>query len=113
MLEAVPAAMAALGELLSSYEVRRAEWQRPTPGAGVYHAVVPEGGTTLEARYDLGEGDPLYETTTGSLYWVDADGEIIPRLAVSPVAWSEGMRMASAIHKKRKVEEKKDGNEDG
>jgi predicted DNA-binding WGR domain protein len=72
-----------------------------------------EGGTTLEARYDLGEGDPLYETTTGSLYWVDADGEIIPRLAVSPVAWSEGMRMASAIHKKRKVEEKKDGNEDG
>ena len=57
MLEAVPAAMAALGELLSSYEVRRAERQRPTQGAGVYHAVVPEGVTTLEAEYFRGRRD--------------------------------------------------------
>lgn len=64
-----------------------------------------EAGTLIEARYDLGEGDPMYETTTGSLYWVDADGSTVPLSLVPPVAWSEGMRMAAAIHRQRKVEE--------
>ena len=32
---------------------------------------VLERGRFVEARYDLGEGDPMYETTTGNLGWVD------------------------------------------
>jgi predicted DNA-binding WGR domain protein len=68
-----------------------------------------EGGRIVEARYDLGEGDPMYETTTGSLFWVDPDGATLRLADVGPVAWSEGMRMAAAIHRKRQVEERTDG----
>lgn len=68
-----------------------------------------EGGRIVEARYDLGEGDPMYETTTGSLFWVDPEGATLRLTEVGPVAWSEGMRMASAIHQARKVETKEDG----
>lgn len=68
-----------------------------------------EGGRIVEARYDLGEGDPMYETTTGSLFWVDPEGATLRLTEVGPIAWSEGMRMASAIHQARKVETKEDG----
>lgn len=68
-----------------------------------------EGGRIVEARFDLGEGDPMYETTTGSLFWVDPEGATLRLTEVGPVAWSEGMRMASAIHQARKVETKEDG----
>lgn len=71
-----------------------------------------EGGRIVEARYDLGEGDPMYETTTGSLFWVDPEGATLRLDEVGPVAWSEGMRMASAIHRQRKVETKEDGADD-
>lgn len=67
-----------------------------------------EGERSVEARYELGEGDPMYETTTGGLCWVDAEGRCLPMKAVGPVAWSEGMRMAASIYKKRTVEEKQD-----
>jgi hypothetical protein len=39
---------------------------------------------------------------------VDAEGRCLPMKAVGPVAWSEGMRMAASIYKKRTVEEKQD-----
>jgi hypothetical protein len=67
-----------------------------------------EGGKSVEARYDLGEGDPQYETTTGELVWVDAEGNTLRLGDVGPVAWSEGMRMAATIHRKRKIEDKED-----
>ena len=38
-------------------ELQRAERQRPTQSAEVYHAVVPEGVTTLEAGYFRGRRD--------------------------------------------------------
>lgn len=60
-----------------------------------------EAGGPVEARYWLGEGDPLYETTTGDLYWVDGRQRTLEIAAVGPVAFSEGMRMASAIYGKR------------
>jgi hypothetical protein len=70
-------------------------------------AVCPvfEDGTTVEARYWLGEGDPGYETYTGDLQWTRQDGTSLPLADVGPVAWSEGMRMATAIHSARVVEE--------
>ena len=73
--------------------------------AGAACAAVHEGGRVIEARYDLGEGDPAYETTTGSLHWVDPTGATLRLAEVGPVAWSEGMRMAATIYKQRKVDD--------
>jgi predicted DNA-binding WGR domain protein len=67
---------------------------------------VLEGGVSTEARFYLGEGDPMSETTTGDLVWVDARQQALPLERVPPVAFSEGMRMASAIWSKRKLEKK-------
>ena len=72
---------------------------------GVAVCPVFEDGTNLEAGYWLGEGDPGYETYTGDLTWSRADGALLPLADVGPVAWSEGMRMASAIFAGRVVEE--------
>ena len=63
-----------------------------------------ENGGMVEARYYIGDGDPMYETTTGDLSWVDARQTGLPIARVGSVAFSEGMRMASAIHAKRKIE---------
>lgn len=86
-------------------EARRAGWR---VRAGAACCATWEGGRLVEARYDLGEGDPMVETTTGSLYWVDPEGRTLPLGEVGPVAWSEGMRMAAALHAKRKVEDNTD-----
>jgi hypothetical protein len=72
---------------------------------GVAICPVFEDGGTLEARYWLGEGDPGYETYTGDLAWSRPDGTQVPLTDVGPVAWSEGMRMASAVHAGRVVAE--------
>jgi Domain of unknown function (DUF4132) len=69
---------------------------------------VLERGKLVEARYDLGDGDPMYETTTGDLSWVDDKQRQLAVADVPPVAYSEGMRMASLIYAKRRVEEKSD-----
>ena len=69
---------------------------------------VLERGKLVEARYDLGDGDPMYETTTGDLTWVDDKQKQLAVVDVPPVAFSEGMRMASQIYAKRKVEESED-----
>lgn len=69
---------------------------------------VLEQGRFVEARYDLGDGDPMYETTTGELSWVDDKQRPVPVIDVPAIAFSEGMRMAALIHAKRKVEETND-----
>jgi len=79
---------------------------RVSGGASVCRVL--ERGRLVEARYDLGDGDPMYETTTGDLTWVDDKQKQIAVVDVPPVAFSEGMRMASQIYAKRKVEESED-----
>ncbi|MBA3461323.1 MAG: DUF4132 domain-containing protein [Deltaproteobacteria bacterium] len=79
---------------------------RVSGGAAV--ARVLEGGRFVEARFDLGDGDPMYSTATGELAWVDDKQRSLAVVDVPPVAFSEGMRMASLIHAKRKV----DGGDD-
>jgi len=79
---------------------------RVSGGASVCRVL--ERGRLVEARYDLGDGDPMYETTTGDLQWVDDKQKQIAVVDVPPVAFSEGMRMASQIYAKRKVEESED-----
>jgi hypothetical protein len=78
---------------------------RVSGGAAVCRVL--ERGRSVEARYDLGEGDGMDSTTTGDLGWVDDKQRPIPVVDVPPVAFSEGMRMAAQIYAKRKVE--KDG----
>jgi len=79
---------------------------RVSGGASICRVL--ERGKLVEARYDLGDGDPMYETTTGDLSWVDDKQKQIAVVDVPPVAYSEGMRMASQIYAKRKVEESED-----
>lgn len=57
----------------------------------------------IEARFWLG-ADDYDETTTEELMWVDEAGDAICIALVPPIAFSEGMRMASAIYGKRVVE---------
>jgi hypothetical protein len=57
-----------------------------------------DGGVASEARYWIGADFPEAETRTGALSWVDERGRGLPIAGVGPVAFSEGMRMAAAIH---------------
>ncbi len=72
-------------------------------GDAVYSAF--EDGRVVEARFWIGSDYPEGETWTGELRWALEDGTAVPLSDVGPVAWSEGMRMASAIHAGRVVEE--------
>lgn len=57
-----------------------------------------EGGQLVEARFEIGDGSPDYGTSTGSLLWLGPASERLRLGDVGPVAFSEGMRMAAAIH---------------
>jgi len=75
---------------------------RVSGGAAVCRVL--ERGRTIDARYDLGDGDGMDSTTTGDLTWVDDKQRTIALANVPPVAFSEGMRMAAQIYAKRKVD---------
>ncbi|MDX3523066.1 DUF4132 domain-containing protein [Streptomyces scabiei] len=75
---------------------------------GYATARVRDGGRTVEASVWIGEPYWDDEVETGSLTWQDQDGRALPLAEVGPVAWSEGMRMASALHAGRVIEEGKD-----
>lgn len=64
-----------------------------------------EVGRTIVASVWIGDGDPSFETETYELTFTDAAGQTIATGDVPPVAWSEGMRMAAALHAGRVVEE--------
>jgi hypothetical protein len=63
-----------------------------------------DGGGVAEARYWIGSDSPDSETYTGQLSWVDARERGLKLTDVGPVAFSEGMRMASSIYAARVVE---------
>lgn len=63
-----------------------------------------DGGAVTEARYWIGADAPDAEARTGPLSWVDPHERGLPIAAVGPVAFSEGMRMASAIYAARVVD---------
>lgn len=64
-----------------------------------------EDGHLVEAQYWIGAGDnPEIDIWTGGLSW-RVDGETAPVREVGPVAYSEGVRMATHIHAGRTVEE--------
>jgi hypothetical protein len=63
-----------------------------------------EGANPLEARYYVGGEYPEAETETGELIFVNKSQQAVTIRDVGPVTFSEGVRMASAIYAKRKVE---------
>jgi hypothetical protein len=69
-----------------------------------------DAGAVSEARYWIGADSPDSETYTGQLSWVDSRERGIKLGEVGPVAFSEGMRMASAIYAARVVEKKEDAS---
>jgi predicted DNA-binding WGR domain protein len=62
-----------------------------------------ENGRVAEARYWIGADDPSSEAYTDALVWVDERERALPLGEVGPIAFSEGMRMASAIHAGRVI----------
>lgn len=68
-----------------------------------------EGGRLVEARHWVGADAPDAETYTGDLLWVDERERALRLGDVGPVAWSEGVRMASAIWAARVVEGGREG----
>ena len=69
-----------------------------------------ENATPVEARYWIGDDAPEAETYTGELIFVGGDQKPLRIADVGRVAFSEGVRMASQIYAKRKVE-KQEGDE--
>lgn len=65
---------------------------------------VLEGGRRVEARLWIGAEDPQAPTETGDLVFVDDAERVLPLSEVGPIAFSEGIRMARAIHAARVVE---------
>ena len=70
-----------------------------------------ENATPLEARYWIGDEYPEGETYTGELIFVDSDQKPIKIADVGRVTFSEGVRMASQIYAKRKVEKQEEGDD--
>lgn len=68
-----------------------------------------EEGKPLTASVWIGDGEPYYETSTGDLVFTDANGSSIPLAEVPVVTWSEGVRMAAALHAGRVVEQEQEG----
>jgi hypothetical protein len=75
---------------------------------GFARCAVWEAGRLVEGRFWLGADSPDVETYTGDLLFVDESERVLKLADVGPVAFSEGMRMASSIHAARVIEEKTD-----
>jgi Domain of unknown function (DUF4132) len=68
-----------------------------------------ENARPIEARYWIGDDQPEGETYTGELIFVDSEQKPQKLSAIGRVTFSEGVRMASQIFAKRKVEKQKGG----
>lgn len=67
-----------------------------------------DAGVVSEARYWIGADSPDAETYTGALSWVDGRERTQKVAEVGPVAFSEGMRMASMIYAARVVDKQEE-----
>jgi hypothetical protein len=70
-----------------------------------------ENARPIEARYWIGAEYPEAETYTGELIFVDSDQKPLKIAEVGRVTFSEGVRMATQIYAKRKVEKEEGGVE--
>lgn len=83
------------------------------PLRGGYACVrIWENATPVDARYWIGDDYPEAEACTGDLIFVGGDEKPIRIDSVGRVTFSEGMRMASRIYAKRKVEKDEPGGDE-
>ncbi len=71
-----------------------------------------ENATPVDARYWIGDDAPEAEACTGDLIFVGGDEKPMRIADVGRVTFSEGMRMASRIYAKRKVEKEESGGDE-
>lgn len=64
-----------------------------------------EAAVSVEAKVWVGFDHLEDETHTGSLFWVESRGKLLPFGDIGPVAWSEGVRMAARIYAGRVTDE--------
>lgn len=64
-----------------------------------------ENGQRYTASYWLGSENPMEETWTGELMWLGQDNKTVPVNQVPPVAYSEGIRLATYVYAGRTVKE--------
>ncbi|MFJ2264691.1 DUF4132 domain-containing protein [Streptomyces sp. NPDC087844] len=64
---------------------------------------IRDAGRIVTAAVDIGDPYTEDKAWTGRLSWRDQDGKRLALCEVGPVAWSEGMRMAAALHAGRTV----------
>jgi Domain of unknown function (DUF4132) len=69
-----------------------------------------ENARPIEARYWIGDEYPEAETYTGELIFVDSDQKPQKIADVGRVTFSEGVRMATQIFAKRKVDKQEGGD---
>jgi predicted DNA-binding WGR domain protein len=86
----------------------KSQGYRVTGGSAICR--VWERGRVFEARFYLGDGDPMDDASTGDLEWVDDKQRPLAIAEVPPISYSEGMRMAAGVYAKRKIE--KEGGDD-
>jgi len=80
------------------------------PVRGGYACIkVWENARPIDARYWIGADQPEAETVTGELIFVDNDQKPLKIADVGRVTFSEGVRMASQIFAKRKVDKQEGG----
>lgn len=92
--------------LQQAFAVAKKNGYRVSGGSAIVR--VWESARVVEARYFLGDSDPMDETQTGALGWVDDKQKTLAVEDVPAIAFSEGMRMAATIYAKRKVDKGED-----
>ncbi|MDO4716391.1 MAG: DUF4132 domain-containing protein [Propionibacteriaceae bacterium] len=75
---------------------------------GYATATIYEDGRQVVARYWIGAGAPEESGLSADLHWI-SDDQTLPVAEVGPVAYSEGVRMASYLYAGRTV--KKEGEQ--
>ncbi|MEV4412902.1 DUF4132 domain-containing protein [Catellatospora sp. NPDC049609] len=103
-----PADDAACRAVLAGYaEARYAQLRHATTRATALGCVVRAGtarsrcwadGGAVDASIWLGDGDPGAEAMLGELEFTDAQGRGLGFGEVPPIVWSEGVRLAAALH---------------
>ena len=69
---------------------------------GYATATIYEDGRQVVARYWIGAGAPEESGLSADLHWI-SDDQTLPVAEVGPVAYSEGVRMASYLYAGRTV----------
>lgn len=114
-VHAKPADGAGQAAVIAAYEGAHYAQQRHLTARAIALGYPVRGGTvrcriwadgrSIDATVWAGESYPGEPAWTGVLQFADAQGRVMPTAHVPPIAWSEGVRLAAALHAGRTVTE--------